>query len=192
VKDIVYYDPAEAAKLLAAVKAAGNYDDEPLSMFLPVEAQTWVDAGTLEIEDLQAVGFNVFAEPLPRNVYLARSGSKPQDDPSGSSDFDITMTVYLAYHHATSQTSSFWNNGALEDTEIDDIVMQINQTLDAEERSALSHQFERLLAEKAANFVPLLTTNLHVGFYSYVKGANFVNALDGVSNTYQIDTWLDT
>jgi ABC-type oligopeptide transport system substrate-binding subunit len=113
-----------------------------------------------------------------------------QDDPNGASDFDITMTVYLAYHHATSQTASFWNNGSLEDAEIDDVVMQINQTLDAEERSVLSHQFERLLAEKAANFVPLLTTNLHVGYYGYVQGANFTNALDGVSNTLQRDLWL--
>jgi peptide/nickel transport system substrate-binding protein len=191
VKDIIYYDPAEAAKLVAAVKADGNYNDEELSMFLPVEAQTWVDAGTLEIEDLNEIGLNVFAEPLPRNIYLARSGNKPHDDPNGSSDFDITMTVYLAYHHATSQTASFWNNGALEDAEIDDIVVQINQTLDAEARAELSHQFERLLAEKAANFVPLLTGNSHVGYYSYVKGANFMAAIDGISGEHQNDLWLD-
>ena len=191
VKDIISYDPAEAAKLVAAIKSAGVYNDEEMTMFLPVEAITWVDAGVLEIEDLNTIGFNVVSEPLPRNIYLARSGNKPSDDPSGSSDFDITMTIYLAYHHATSQTSSFWNNGALEDAEIDDIVVQINQELDTEARSELSHQFERLLATKAANFVPLLTTNNHMGWYTYVKGADFKMSTDGISNTQQIDLWLD-
>ncbi len=192
VEDIIFYDPAEAAKLVAAVKSAGVYNDEEMTMFLPVEAQTWVDSGVLEIEDLNTIGFNVVSEPLPRNIYLGRSGNKPRDDPSGSSDFDITMTINLAYHHATSQTSSFWNNGALEDAEIDDIVVQISSTLDTEERAALSNRFERLLAEKAANFVPILTGNSHTGYYNYVKGADFEMSSDGVSNTQQLNFWLDT
>ena len=187
VDQYVGYDPQKAAQLLAA----SDYDGRKLNLMLPVEAQTWVDGGRLVGEDLNEIGFNTENDPQPRNIYLGRAGNKSRDDLTASSDFDITMTVFLAYHHTTSTTRSFWNNASLDDPVIDGLVDRIVTTVDAEARAELSHEFETELAKRATNMVPLLTVNSHIGWYNHVRNVDFEVSRSGTTG-YQVGMWLDT
>ena len=189
--DLADYDPERARQLVQATKDDGTYDGRELVFMLPVEAQTWVDGGTLVAEDLQAVGINVRTEAIVRNIYLGKAGGKPED-PNESSDFDITMTVFLQYHHHHSNAGTFWNNNSLEDPEIDALIDKISVTVDTEERAALSNQLERMSVERYTNYIPVLAYNEHVGHYAYIKGVDFDMYTSGWGfGGWQIDTWLD-
>src|SRR5690606_12124427 len=142
-----------AAQLVEAAKADGSYDGRELELMLPVEAQDWVDGGRLAAEDLNAIGLNVRPFTEVRNIYLQRAGPKDLDDMSNPSDFDMTMSVFLSYAFAKTDSGSFWNNASLEDPEIDAKVDEIYATMDAEARRELSHEFEIMLAQKYSNFV---------------------------------------
>jgi peptide/nickel transport system substrate-binding protein len=160
VKDYVSYDPKKAADLL---KAAGVDPNKEYEFMVPVEAQTWVDSGRLMAEDLAKVGLKMRVNPVVRNIYLQRAGPQP-------GDFDMSMSVLLDYRHATSNSGTFWNSNALRDPEIDAFVDRIFETVDNEQRATMSHEFETMLARKYANFIPILSTMTHYGWYAYVKG----------------------
>ncbi len=189
VKDLVGYDPQRAKQLVDAVKADGIYDGRELHFMLPVEAQTWVDAGRLIGEDFEAVGIKVRLEPIVRNIYLQKAGPKPKDA-NESNDFDITMSVMLGYEHFKSKPGSFWQNANLEDEEIDAIIAQIETTVDAEQRAELSHRFERMMAEKYSVFVPIQAAFIHAAFYADVKGVDFEMSRSGTGG-WQLDIWFD-
>ena len=176
-KDRLDYDPERARQLVQATKDDGTYDGRELHFMLPVEAQTWVDGGRLMAEDLEAVGIKVRTEPIVRNIYLGRAG--PKGEGGSASDFDITMTVFLAYHHHSSRTGSFWTNASLLDPEVDDLIDKITSTVDSEEREALSHQWENMLADKYSNFVPVLGINSHRSYYAFVQGTDFDKSRSG-------------
>ncbi|MQA00523.1 MAG: hypothetical protein GEU80_14535 [Dehalococcoidia bacterium] len=190
VMDLVGYNPAEAKALLDAAKSAGAYDDREIALMLPVEAQTWVDSGALIAEDMQDVGFNVRTFTEVRNVYLQLAGPKDLEDMTKPSDFDLTMSVFLDYVYQKADSGSFWNNASLEDQEIEALVTQIEGTLDATERAELSNQFETLLAEKASNFVPILSGTLYHGYQSYVQGVDHELSQSGKGGA-QLEYWLD-
>ncbi len=194
VKDLRGLDKQRAKQLVDALKADGVYNGEELTFMLPVEAQTWVDAGTLLAEDWEEVGIKIKMESIVRNIYLQKAGPKPED--GSPSDFDITMSVFLDYDYFTTAPASFWQNAGLEDAEIDAIIAQIEQTVDIEARAELSHRFERMMAEKYTNFVPLLGVNAHAARYAYVKGIDFELGRSGfVGHTSpssgQLGRWLD-
>lgn len=177
VKQYVGYDPQKAAQL---VKAAGIDPNKDLEIMAPVEAQTWVDSAKLMSEDLAKAGIKTHVTPVIRNLYLQRGGTKP-------GDFDITMSVLLDYQYAQTQSGTFWNMTSLEDPEIDAIVDKILQTVDLPGQAKLSQQFQTLLAQKYDCFMPLLTSNAHEGYYSYVKGID-PGYSRGVAQQY---LWLD-
>ncbi len=190
VMDLVGYDPGEAKALLDAAKSDGAYDGREIEFMLPVEAQTWVDSGALIAEDMQQAGFNVRTFTEVRNVYLQLAGPKDLEDMTKPSDFDLTMSVFLDYRYQVTDSGSFWNNASLEDPEVDALVEKIEGTIDATERAELSNQFERMLAEKAANFVPVLSGTLYHGYRSYVKGVDHELSHSGKTGQ-QLDLWLD-
>jgi peptide/nickel transport system substrate-binding protein len=194
VKDLRGLDKQRAKQLVDALKADGVYKGEELTFMLPVEAQTWVDSGTLLAEDFEEVGIKIKMESIVRNIYLQKAGPKPED--GSPSDFDITMTVYLDYNYFTTAPASFWQNAGLEDAEIDAIVDQIEGTVDSEARAELSHRFERMMAEKYSNFVPIQAGNNHRARYAYVKGIDFELSRSGVvghtsPSSGQLGLWLD-
>ncbi len=194
VKDLRGLDKQRAKQLVDALKADGVYKGEELTFMLPVEAQTWVDSGTLIAEDLEEVGIKIKMESIVRNIYLQKAGPKPED--GSPSDFDITMTVFLDYDYFTTAPASFWQNAGLEDPEIDAIVAQVESTVDIEARAELSHRFERMMAEKYTNFVPMLGTNNHIAYYAYVKGIDWELGRSGFvghtsSSSGQLGLWLD-
>lgn len=180
VKQYVDYNPQRARQLLQAANVDPNQEFE---FMVPPEAQTWVDGGRLAAEDLAAVGMKTRLNPIVRNTYLQRAGPQP-------GDFEITMTVFLDYQFATSDSGSFWNNAGLGDPEIDAIVQRISETIDVERRRALSQEFEIMLARKYSNLVPLLTGNIHVGHYSYMKGIDREVSRSGFGG-WQINRWID-
>lgn len=188
--DLIGYDPAEAKALLDAAKADGAYDGREIEYMLPVEAQEWVDAGALVAEDLTAVGFKVRTFTEVRNVYLGLSGPKDLEDMSKPSDFDLTMSVFLDYQYAKTDSGTFWNNASLEDPDVDALVTEIEGTIDAGKRAELSQRFERMLAEKAANFIPILSAQQYHGYYEYVKGVDHELSQSGKLGQ-QIGYWLD-
>jgi len=159
-KQYVAYDPKKAADL---IKASGIDTNKEYEFMLPVEAQTWVDAGRLMSEDFAKVGLKVRLTPTVRNIYLQRAGPKP-------GDFDLSMSVLLDYRHATSNSGSFWNSNALNDPEIDAMVDKIFETVDNQQRQKLSQDFELTLAKKYINFVPVLSTLTHMAWASSLKG----------------------
>jgi len=190
VNDLVGYDPAEARRLLDAAKADGAYDGREIEFMLPVEAQTWVDSGALIAEDMQDVGFNVRTFTEVRNVYLQLAGPKDLQDMTRPADFDLTMSVFLDYQYQQTNSGAFWNNNALEDPEVDAIVDQIETTVDTVARAELSNRFERMLAEKAANFVPILSGTLYHGYLATVQGVDHELSQSGKTGQ-QIGLWLD-
>ncbi|MGH2602357.1 MAG: ABC transporter substrate-binding protein, partial [Dehalococcoidia bacterium] len=174
----VGYDPKKAADLL---KAAGVDLNKEYEFMVPVEAQTWVDSGRLMAEDLAAVGLKTRINPVVRNIYLQRAGPEP-------GDFDISMSVLLDYRHASTDAGTFWNSTALNDAEIDALIGSINETVDVEARSKLSEEFQTMLARKHSNLIPLLTTNVHNGWYARLKGFNEeFRKFSG----WQDDRWID-
>jgi peptide/nickel transport system substrate-binding protein len=177
VMQYISYDPKKAADLL---KASGIDLNKEYEFMLPVEAQTWVDSGRLMAEDLAAVGLKTRLNPVVRNIYLQRAGPKP-------GDFDISMSVLLDYIYAQTSSGTFWDSTSLQDPEVDAIVERIKETVDAEQREKLSHDFELMLARKHSNLIPIQSGNWHYGWYSYVKGYDF-----GYQPAwYQRDRWLD-
>jgi ABC-type transport system substrate-binding protein len=177
VKDYTGYDPKKAADL---VKAAGIDPNKEFEFMVPVESQTWVDSGRLMSEDLTKVGIKTRVNPVVRNIYLQRGGPKP-------GDFDITMSLLLSYQYARTNSGTFWDSTSLQDPEVDAIIDRVYETVDTEQRDKLSHEFERMLARKYSNLVPLLSWINHYGAYAYVKGRNE----QYTPNSYQINTWLD-
>ncbi|MGH2598465.1 MAG: ABC transporter substrate-binding protein, partial [Dehalococcoidia bacterium] len=177
IKDLISYDPKKAADL---VKAAGIDPNKEYEFMVPVESQTWVDSGRLLAEDLTKVGIKTRVNPVVRNIYLQRGGPKP-------GDFDITMSLLLSYQYARTNSGTFWDSTSLQDPEVDAIVNKIYETVDPELRNSLSHDFERMLAQKYSNLVPLLSWIDHFGTYAYVKGYND----QYLPFSYQINTWLD-
>ncbi|MGD9890300.1 MAG: ABC transporter substrate-binding protein [Dehalococcoidia bacterium] len=172
------HDPKKAADLL---KAAGVDPNKEYEFMVPVEAQTWVDSGRLMAEDLAAVGLKMRINPVVRNIYLQRAGPQP-------GDFDMSMSVLLDYRHATSNSGTFWNSNSLRDPEIDAFVDRIFETVDNEQRAKMSHEFETMLARKYANFIPILSTMTHYGWYSYVKG---MDPDFHPANGLQTKRWID-
>ncbi|MGE0541984.1 MAG: ABC transporter substrate-binding protein [Dehalococcoidia bacterium] len=177
IKDLISYDPKKAADL---VKAAGIDPNQEFEFMVPVEDQKWVDSGRLMAEDLEKAGIKVRVNPVVRNIYLQRAGPKP-------GDFDITMSVLLSYQYAQTESGTFWNSTSLQDPEVDAMVDKIYATTDAKAREPLSHEFERMLARKYSNLVPVLSSINHYGWHSYLKGYN---------NQYlpyrqQFGRWLD-
>ncbi|MEX1022433.1 MAG: ABC transporter substrate-binding protein [Dehalococcoidia bacterium] len=188
--DIVGYDPTEAKALLDAAKADGGYDGREIEFMLPVEAQEWVDSGALIAEDLTAIGFNVRPFTEVRNVYLGLAGPKDLEDMTKPSSFDLTMTVFLDYQYAKTDSGTFWNNTSLEDPEVDAIINDIEGTVDAGARAELSQRFERMLAEKASNFIPILSGQLFHGYYETVQGVDHELSQSGKGGQ-QLGYWLD-
>jgi peptide/nickel transport system substrate-binding protein len=160
VKDYISYDPKKAADLL---KAAGVDPNKEYEFMVPVESQTWVDSGRLMAEDLAAVGLKTRVNPVVRNIYLQRVGPQP-------GDFEVSMSLLQDFRSATSNSGTYWNSSSLRDPEIDAFVDRIFETVDNEQRAKMSHEFETMLARKYANFIPILSTTIHYGWYSYVKG----------------------
>ena len=177
IKDLISYDPKKAADL---VKAAGIDPNKEFEFMVPVESQTWVDSARLMAEDLGKVGIKTRVNPVVRNIYLQRGGPKP-------GDFDMQMSVLLSYQYARTNSGTFWDSTSLQDPEVDAIVEKIYETMDARQRDQLSHEFERMLARKYSNLVPILSTMDHYGWYSYLKGYNDQYLPSG----YQIGRWLD-
>jgi ABC-type transport system substrate-binding protein len=132
---------------------------------LPVEAQTWVDAGRLMAEDFAKVGLKTRLNPIVRNIYPQRAGPKP-------GDFDISMSVLLDYQYAQTDAGTFWNSTSLQDPEVDAIVAKIFETIDAKQRDKLSEEFQIMLARKYSNFIPVLSTMEHYGWYAQLKGVD--------------------
>lgn len=180
VMEYVGYDPARAKQL---IQESGIDTSKTYELMAPVEVQTWVDSAKLIAEDLQEVGLKVNVNPIVRNVYLQKAGPKP-------GDFDMAMSVFLDYIYMQSDSGTFWNNGSLEDPEVDALVEKIRQEVNATAREKLSHEVETLLAKKHANFVPVLSARGHTGWYSYVKGIDLRWSRTGRTG-YQIDQWLD-
>jgi peptide/nickel transport system substrate-binding protein len=178
VKQFIDMDPKKATDLL---RAAGIDPNREYEFMVPVEAQTWVDSARLMAEDLQRVGLKTRINPVVRNIYLQRAGPKP-------GDFDISMSVMLDYQYAQTESGTFWNSTSLQDPEVDAIVTRITETVNPQERQKLSHEFETMLARKYSNFVPILTTMLHYGWYSQLKG---VDADYNPYNGPQLKRWLD-
>jgi peptide/nickel transport system substrate-binding protein len=178
VKQYVDYDPKKAADLL---KASGMDLSKEYEFMVPVEAQTWVDAGRLMAEDLAKVGLKTRVNPVVRNIYLQRAGPKP-------GDFDITMSVLLDFNYARTKSGTFWDSTSLQDPEVDALVDKIYETIDVKARDKLSEEFQLMLARKYSNMMPFLTTNVHNGWYAYLKGFNTdFRKFDG----WQDDRWLD-
>ena len=190
VKQYVDYDPKKAADLVAAAKADGGYSGRELDFMLPAEVQTWIDGGRLAADNLADVGFDINAFTEVRNIYLQKAGPKDTKDLTKPSPFDITMTVFLSYTSFRSDTGSFWNNSGLEDAEVDAKINEIYETIDSEARAERSHELELMMAQKYANFVPMLTGNSHVGWYSYVKDLDFEDSRSGVGG-WQVNMWFD-
>jgi peptide/nickel transport system substrate-binding protein len=187
VQEYVGHDKERAA---AELIQASGYDGRTIELMVPSEVPTWIDGGQLAAADLQDIGLNIEVEPIPRNIYLGRAGDKPED-PGGASDFDLTMSVFLDYHHFTSFPPTFWNNAGLEDEEIDAIVGEIHQAVDPEQRQELSQQFEMMMAEGYSNFFPLLSVNSHQGWSSQVHGLDLEQSRSGAAG-WQIDMWLES
>jgi len=174
------YDPKKAADLL---KAAGVDPNKAYEIMLPVEAQTWVDSGRLAAEDWGKVGLKVKLDPQVRSIYLSKAGPEP-------GDFDITMTTPLDYAYMRTVAGGFWENTSLEDREVDAIVDQIHGAVDAVKRKELSQRFELMLAQKYANYMPLLASNSHTGIYSYIKGRDMEMSNTGLAG-WQPNIWFD-
>ena len=162
VKQYISYDPKKAADLL---KASGIDLTKEYEFMLPVEAQTWVDAGRLMAEDFAKAGLKTRLNPIVRNIYLQRAGPKP-------GDFDISMSVLLDYQYAQTNSGTFWDSTSLEDPEIDAQVAKIFETIDSKQRDKLSEEFQVTLARKYSNLIPVLSTMEHYGWYSYLKGVD--------------------
>ena len=177
VKDLISYDPKKAADL---VKAAGIDPNKEFEFMVPVEDQKWVDSGRLMAEDLAKVGIKTRVNPVVRNIYLQRGGPKP-------GDFDITMSVLLSYQYARTNSGTFWDSTSLQDPEVDALIERIYETVDVKQRDQLSQEFERMLARKYSNLVPILSAIDHYGWYSYLKGYND----QYLPYRYQITRWLD-
>ena len=177
VKDLISYDPKKAADL---VRAAGIDPNKEFEFMVPVEDQKWVDSGRLMAEDLAKVGIKTRVNPVVRNIYLQRGGPKP-------GDFDITMSVLLSYQYARTNSGTFWDSTSLQDPEVDAIIERIYETVDIRQRDQLSQEFERMLARKYSNLVPILSAIDHYGWYSYLKGYND----QYLPYRYQITRWLD-
>jgi peptide/nickel transport system substrate-binding protein len=177
VNDLISYDPKKAADL---VKAAGIDPNKEFEFMVPVEDQKWVDSGRLMAEDLQKVGIKTRVNPVVRNIYLQRAGPKP-------GDFDISMSVLLSYQYARTNSGTFWDSTSLQDAEVDAIIERIYETVDIKQRDQLSQEFERMLARKYSNLVPVLSAIDHYGWYSYLKGYND----QYLPYRYQITRWLD-
>jgi peptide/nickel transport system substrate-binding protein len=177
VKDFIAHDPKKAADL---VKAAGIDPNKEFEFMVPVEDQKWVDSGRLMAEDLAKAGIKTRVNPVVRNIYLQRGGPKP-------GDFDITMSVLLSYQYARTNSGTFWDSTSLQDPEVDAIVERIYTTVDVRQRDQLSQEFERMLARKYSNLVPILSAMDHYGWYSYLKGYND----QYLPYRYQIRRWLD-
>jgi peptide/nickel transport system substrate-binding protein len=177
IKDLISYDSKKAADL---VKAAGIDPDKEFEFMVPVEDQKWVDSGRLMAEDLGKIGIKTRVNPVVRNIYLQRAGPKP-------GDFDISMSVLLSYQYARTNSGTFWDSTSLQDPEVDAIVERIYETVDIKQRDQLSQEFERMLARKYSNLVPVLSAIDHYGWYSYVKGYND----QYLPYRYQITRWLD-
>jgi peptide/nickel transport system substrate-binding protein len=180
VEKYVGYDPKKAADLLRAANVDPN---KTYDLMVPVEAQTWVDAGRLAAEDWSKVGLKVRLDPQVRSIYLSRAGPKP-------GDFDITMSVPLDYAFMRTVVGGFWENTTLQDAEIDAVVEQIIGTMDAEKRKDLSQKFELMLAQKYANFMPMLAPNSHTGIYSFLKGRDTEMSNTGLGG-WQLGLWID-
>ena len=178
VKDYVSYDPKKAADLL---KAAGVDPNKEYEFMVPVEAQTWVDSGRLMAEDLAKVGLKTRINPVVRNIYLQRAGPQP-------GDFEMSMSLQQDYRGATSNSGTYWNSSSLRDPAIDAMVDRIFETVDNEQRVRLSHEFEVALARKYSNLIPILSTTIHYGWYSYVKG---MDADFHPYNGLQATRWID-
>jgi peptide/nickel transport system substrate-binding protein len=177
VKEYIGYDPKKASDL---VRAAGIDPAKEFEFMVPVETQTWVDAGRLMAEDLAKVGIRTRVNPVVRNIYLQRAGPKP-------GDFDISMSVLLSYQNARTSSGTFWDSASLQDPEVDALVDRIYETLDTKQRDQLSHEFERMLARKYSNLVPVLSTISHYGWYAYLKGSTD----QYLPYRYQVNRWLD-
>lgn len=180
VEQLVGYDPKKAADLL---RASGADLSKTYEIMVPPEAQTWVDGGGLVAEDLEKVGFKTRVNPVVRNIYLQRAGPKP-------GDFDITMSVYLDYQYMKTESGTFWNMTSLQDPEVDALVTKIEAEIDDEKRAKLSNDAELMLARKYSPLIPMLSTNTHWSYYSYMKGINFEGSRSG-QGSWQIDRWKD-
>jgi peptide/nickel transport system substrate-binding protein len=174
----IAHDPRKAAELL---KAAGVDSAREYELIVPVEAQNWVDAARLIAADLRAIGLNVWLNPVVRNIYLQRAGPQP-------GDFEISMSLLQDYRGATSNSGTYWNSSSLRDPAIDAMVDRIFETVENEKRTRLSHEFETALARKYSNLIPILSTTIHFGWYSYVKG---VDPQFHPYNGLQAKRWID-
>ena len=180
VEQYVGYDPKKAQDLL---RASGIDLNKEYEFMVPVEAQTWVDGGRLAAEDLAKAGLKTRINPVVRNIYLQRAGPKP-------GDFDISMSVYLDYQYAKTDSGTFWNSTSLQDSEVDALVEKIEQTVDTKEQDKLARDFQIMLARKYSNLIPMLSSNVHYGWYSYLKGFN-PDFGRGTFLGWQDDRWLD-
>ena len=162
VKQYIAYDPKKAQELL---RASGIDLNKEYEFMVPVESQTWVDSARLMGEDLARAGLKTRINPVVRNIYLQRAGPKP-------GDFDISMSVLLDYQYAQTNSGTFWDSTSLQDPEVDALVAKIFETVDNKARDKLSEEFQVMLARKYSNFIPILSTMEHYGWYSYLKGVD--------------------
>lgn len=177
VKQYTAYDPKKAGDLL---KASGIDLNKEYEFMVPVEAQTWVDSARLMAEDFQKVGLKTRINPVIRNLYLQRAGPKP-------GDFDISMSVFLDYDYAQTESGTFWNSTSLQDPEVDALIVKIKETVNTRERDKLSNEFEMMLARKYSNLIPVLSTIVHYGWYNTMKGIDpDYNPLQGL----QTGRWI--
>jgi len=181
VEQYVSYDPKKSVDLL---KASGADLSKTYELMVPPEAQTWVDGGGLVAEDLQKIGFKLRVNPVVRNIYLQRAGIKP-------GDFDITMSVFLDYQYMKTESGTFWNCTSLEDPEVDALVEKIEAEIDDQKRAKLSNDVELMLARKYSNLVPMLSTNIHASYYSYMKGVDLEIDPGGLGG-WQLNRWKDS
>jgi peptide/nickel transport system substrate-binding protein len=175
----ISYDPRRASDLL---EAAGVDAGKEYEFMVPAEAQTFVDAARLIAQDLGALGLKLRINPVVRNIFLQRAGPQP-------GDFDVSIYLLQDYANATSNSGTFWNSTSLRDPEVDALVEKILETVDTKQRAALSHEFETMLARKYTNFVPLLSTRFHCGWYAHLKG---VDPDFHPYNGLQAGRWIDT
>jgi hypothetical protein len=62
--------------------------------------------------------------------------------------------------------------------------------VDTKEQDKLAVEFQMMLARKYSNLIPMLSTNVHYGWYAYLKGFN-PDFGRGSFLGWQDDRWLD-
>lgn len=162
--DVMEYNPEKAKELL---KEAGYENGFDIKLTLPKNYQIHVDAGQVIADQLSKIGINANIELVEWGTWVS--------DVYGAKNFDMTVIAHTgrldSYAFLSRYKSDSKDYISLKTGEVDELLNQALQELDANKRKDIYKQIQVILANKLPA-IYIQTPYTMLGMQNNVKGMN--------------------